>query len=239
MFSEMVIHIFFDLLSYLVAGVVSWKYFKNQNSMITDENMQWYYYAVLVFGFILGSIGLSTLNNYFSLNNKVILGKSILGALFGGILSSELFKWKYKIKGSTGAYFVPSLSIGISIGRIGCFMAGLEDYTYGTVTDLSWGIDFGDGNLRHPVQLYESIAMFGFFLYSLWVYKYQKAYFEAKIFYIFVLFYATQRFIWEFLKPYTDVIFALNIFQLVCLALMVYAIIYLKRSAYGTLFKKI
>ena len=59
---------------------------------------------------------------------------------------------------STGAYFAPSLAIGIAIGRIGCFLSGLEDYTYGTPTTLPWGYDFGDGVLRHPVQLYEAAA---------------------------------------------------------------------------------
>ena len=49
------------------------------------------------------------------------------------------------------------------VGRWGCFLSGLEDQTHGTPTALPWGHDFGDGMLRHPVQLYESFAM-GLFL---------------------------------------------------------------------------
>jgi len=37
------------------------------------------------------------------------------------------------------------LAIGVAIGRIGCYLAGLDDFTYGTPTALPWGHDFGDG----------------------------------------------------------------------------------------------
>lgn len=47
----------------------------------------------------------------------------------------------------------------MAVGRLGCFFAGLPDYTYGVPTDLPWGVNFGDGVPRHPVQLYESAAM--------------------------------------------------------------------------------
>ncbi len=226
----MVIHLLFDLLSYLVAGMLSWRYFKDPNPVIIGEDMRWYYYTVLVVGFVLGSVGLSMLNNYLSLEGQVILGKSILGALFGGILFSETFKYFMGIKGSTGAYFVPSLAIGIAIGRIGCFLAGLEDYTYGVETTLPWGVDFGDGVVRHPVQLYESLAMFGFFGFALWRYRVDRAGFGRTMFYQFVLWYALQRFAWEQLKPYENIVLGINLFGWVCLVLIGYAVVYLYRN---------
>ena len=225
----MFIHFLFDLLSYAIAGYLSWRYFRGA-SLVADEDTRWYYYTVLVVGFVIGSVGLSMLNNYLSLEGRVILGKSILGALFGGILFSEVFKYFMGIKGSTGAYFVPSLAIGIAVGRIGCFLAGLEDYTYGIETTLPWGVDFGDGIFRHPVQLYESGTMFLFFLYSIYRYIVDKKGFEAHIFYQFVFVYALQRFAWEFLKPYETMAYGLNVFQYVSLLLMAYAIIYYQRS---------
>jgi len=45
--------------------------------------------------------------------------------------------------------------VGLIIGRVGCFLAGLEDDTYGIPTDLPWGVDLGDGVRRHPTQLYD------------------------------------------------------------------------------------
>jgi prolipoprotein diacylglyceryltransferase len=55
------------------------------------------------------------------------------------------------------------LCIGIAVGRIGCFIAGLADDTYGRPTHLPWAVDFGDGIGRHPVQIYEILflAMLG------------------------------------------------------------------------------
>jgi prolipoprotein diacylglyceryltransferase len=49
--------------------------------------------------------------------------------------------------------------MGIAIGRIGCFLSGLPDGTYGLATSLPWGIDLGDGVARHPTALYESLFM--------------------------------------------------------------------------------
>jgi prolipoprotein diacylglyceryltransferase len=56
---------------------------------------------------------------------------------------------------STGDLYAVPLALGIAIGRIGCFLTGLSDNTYGTPTTLPWAINFGDGIPRHPTQLYE------------------------------------------------------------------------------------
>jgi len=56
---------------------------------------------------------------------------------------------------STGDAFVLPICVGLAIGRVGCFVAGLHDDTYGLPTTLPWGVDFGDGIPRHPTQLYE------------------------------------------------------------------------------------
>jgi phosphatidylglycerol:prolipoprotein diacylglycerol transferase len=53
--------------------------------------------------------------------------------------------------------------LGIIIGRIGCFLAGLHDGTFGLPSDLPWAVDFGDGIPRHPTQLYE--ILFAVFLW--------------------------------------------------------------------------
>ena len=55
----------------------------------------------------------------------------------------------------TGDLFALPLTIGIAVGRIGCFLSGLDDGTFGTPTAAWTGVDFGDGIPRHPTQLYE------------------------------------------------------------------------------------
>ncbi|MCB0309533.1 MAG: prolipoprotein diacylglyceryl transferase, partial [Bdellovibrionales bacterium] len=148
---------------------------------------------------------------------------SVAGALFGGIFSTEIYKWLKGVRGSTGSLFVPSLALGIAIGRLGCFFSGLVDHTYGIATNLPWAINFGDSIFRHPVQLYESLSMFIFF----WIYvalRKQKPFLASQIgFYLFIMYYASQRFLWEFYKPYARVWGKMNLFHLVCLGLIFYA----------------
>src|SRR5207249_2449021 len=96
------------------------------------------------------------------------VGRSIEGALAGGIIAVEALKTLAGIRGSTGLRFVAPLAVAIAVGRIGCYLAGLDDMTYGIATGLPWGVDFGDGVPRHPVQLYESAAMALFLAAFLW-----------------------------------------------------------------------
>jgi phosphatidylglycerol:prolipoprotein diacylglycerol transferase len=82
-------------------------------------------------------------------------GKTIVGALLGGLIGVESVKRYLRVRESSGDAFALPLMVGIAIGRIGCFLAGLDDHTYGNPTALPWGADFGDGVPRHPTQLYE------------------------------------------------------------------------------------
>ncbi len=84
-------------------------------------------------------------------------GKSIVGGLIGGLIGVETSKKLVGQTHSTGDAFVLPLALGMCIGRIGCFLAGLADHTYGNATSMPWGIDFGDGIARHPTQLYEIV----------------------------------------------------------------------------------
>jgi prolipoprotein diacylglyceryltransferase len=180
----MTIHLIFDLLAYTIGTLLAWRVFKSKTQLITDENLRYFYYTIVIVGAFLGAFAIGTLNAYYSLGSQsTILGKSVLGAIVGGIIAVEGFKKVMGIRGSTGAYFVPSLAIGIAIGRVGCFLAGLEDYTYGIETDFILGYDFGDGLSRHPVQLYESAVMMLFLGYVVWIYFKDRDYFETKIFY--------------------------------------------------------
>jgi prolipoprotein diacylglyceryltransferase len=49
-------------------------------------------------------------------------------------------------------------------------------------------------------------------------------------FYLFVAWYALQRFAWEFLKPYPPVIGPLNVFHLICIVLFAYSLFMMRRS---------
>lgn len=82
-------------------------------------------------------------------------GQSIVGGLLGGLVGVEVAKKLTGQARSTGDAMVWPIAVGLSIGRVGCFLAGLHDDTYGLPTAMPWGVDFGDGVPRHPTQLYE------------------------------------------------------------------------------------
>jgi phosphatidylglycerol:prolipoprotein diacylglycerol transferase len=102
--------------------------------------------------------------------------------------------------------------------------------TYGTPTSLSWGVDFGDGVPRHPVQLYESAAMAAFLAAFLWSVWRRNPLMLYAGFYVFIGVYAGQRFLWEFLKPYGTVIGPFNLFHLMSAALVAYAVVFARRE---------
>ncbi len=87
----------------------------------------------------------------------LLSGQSIVGGLLGGLIGVEIAKKITGLKQSTGDDFVWPLIVGTIVGRIGCFLAGLNDGTFGNPTVLPWGIDFGDGIARHPTQLYDML----------------------------------------------------------------------------------
>jgi len=118
----------------------------------------------------------------------------------------------------------------VAVGRLGCFFSGLADETHGTPTGLPWGVDLGDGVLRHPVQLYESFAMLAFLAIALLLIGRRNGWFMRNGFYVLVLFYSGQRFCWEFLKPYGAVIGPFNLFHLVCAGLALYAVVMMRTS---------
>jgi phosphatidylglycerol---prolipoprotein diacylglyceryl transferase len=131
--------------------------------------------------------------------HRLLEGKSIVGALLGGLLGVELAKRIAKVDASTGDAFVLPLTLGMCIGRVGCFLAGLGDHTYGLPTTLPWGVDFGDGLPRHPTQLYE--IAFLLVQYAL-IHRRRDAFAEpGDRFRAFMIGYLLFRLLVEFIKP--------------------------------------
>ncbi len=141
----------------------------------------------------------------------------------------ELYKRARAITGSTGVIFVAGFTTTIVIGRLGCFFSGLDDHTYGTPTTLPWGVDFGDGTLRHPVQLYESGIMAAFLVVALILLARRSPWFLTNGFYLMCATYGVQRFGLEFFKPYATLLGPLNIFHIACLGLILYASLMIRR----------
>jgi phosphatidylglycerol---prolipoprotein diacylglyceryl transferase len=142
-------------------------------------------------------------------------GKTVVGGLLGGWLAVEVAKHLQGIRSRTGDLFALPLCLGIAVGRIGCFLAGLADDTYGKPTSLPWGVNFGDGLPRHPTQLYEIIflLLLATFLSS----RQARPHANGSIFRTFLAAYLTFRLAIDFLKP-QPLIAGMNLIQWACVA---------------------
>jgi prolipoprotein diacylglyceryltransferase len=98
---------------------------------------------------------------YWQHGQPLRLGQSIVGGLLGGLIGIELAKELTRQPASTGDLMVLPLAAGMALGRVGCFLAGLHDDTYGLPTTLPWGVDLGDGLARHPSAVYEIVFLGG------------------------------------------------------------------------------
>jgi len=148
-------------------------------------------------------------------------GKTIVGALLGGLVGVEWVKRAIGAQGSSGDAFALPLIAGIAIGRIGCFLSGLDDHTYGNPTHLPWAVDFGDGVPRHPTQLYE----IGFLVVlAVLIVLRGKAFVEPRDrFRTFLVAYLVFRFLIDFIKPMPQIYLgAFSGIQLLCLAGLLY-----------------
>lgn len=144
-------------------------------------------------------------------------GKTIVGGLLGAWLSVEIVKRLSGIHQRTGDLFALPLCVGIAIGRIGCFIAGLADDTYGKPTNFPWAVDLGDGIGRHPVQIYEIL----FLILAGVAVSLKLTLPEGARFRIFLASYLSWRFAIDFLKP-QPLIHGLNLIQWSCLAGLVF-----------------
>ncbi|GAA4271086.1 prolipoprotein diacylglyceryl transferase family protein [Aquimarina gracilis] len=179
-----------------------------------------------VFGAFLGSRVVAFLENpIFSYKAEYFLlilnAKTIMGGLFGGLFGVEATKKLINETKSSGDLFTFPIILGIIVGRIGCFLAGVNEFTYGIETTSFLGMDLGDGIMRYPIALFEVV-----FLMILWVFlkhiQKKKILKNGLLFQYFMISYFSFRFIIEFLKPNTFLIFGLSSIQYLCILCWLY-----------------
>src|SRR5262249_20390703 len=221
--SGVLIHGAFDLLAWLTAGAAAIWLTRIERVTFPAVTTDLPYLAAILLGAGSGAYLFGSANMW--LSGVPGVGRSIEGAVAGGVIAVELYKRAAGIGTRTGARFALPLAVGVAVGRIGCYLAGLDDFTYGTPTDLPWGHDFGDGVARHPVQLYESAAMAAFAIVYIAAVRLRDPFVIDNGFYLAAGFYGAQRFGWEFLKPYGAVLGPLTLFHLLSLAILAYAIV--------------
>jgi phosphatidylglycerol:prolipoprotein diacylglycerol transferase len=219
--SHPVWHPVFETLAY-AAGYAVFRQVRARQGDVVAEPQRWTVLAAAAIGALVGSrlLGLAeqwpTVRAAWQSGHLLALlvspgGKTIVGGLLGGWLGVELIKRVCGIRRRTGDLFALPLCVGIAIGRIGCFIAGLADDTYGQPTHVPWAVDFGDGIGRHPVQIYEIL-----FLFLVGVIVSTKANLpEGARFRIFIASYLAWRLAIDFLKP-QPLLNGMNVIQWAC-----------------------
>ncbi len=225
------------VLEYL-AFIVGFQYYlflrKKVSDKISDQNRLSIILGAVI-GAFLGSRIIGFLEMpFFSFSQETLVqllnSKTIMGGLFGGLLGVEISKKIIGEKTSSGDLFTLPIIVGIFIGRIGCFLSGIKEFTYGKETTFFTGMDLGDGLLRHPTSLYELIFLLLLFFVILKM-KNSNSFENGAIFKIFMLSYFGFRFFIEFLKPNTFFILDLSSIQWLCLVCwMYYIILFMKRK---------
>lgn len=218
-------HLLFEATAYLLGFLIHvWMQKRMPRQHLEPEQRLW-----LLAGLVAGALIGARLVAFFDTDESpasplawVLGGKSIVGALTGGWIGVEIAKVCNKVKSSTGDSWVIALLASIALGRVGCFLTGISDHTYGVLTNLIWGVDFGDGIRRHPTQLYETFFCLGMIpLFGLFMALTRRR--PGALFRLFMIVYMLFRFAIEFIKPTPKIAGGISILQIVCLVTAAYA----------------
>ena len=157
--------------------------------------------------------------------------------VMGGILVSFFFVAVYKkfsrnhVDTSDG--FARGAIVMMAIGRIGCIF---QHCCYGK--EASWGLNFGDGLTRIPVQYFEAIGLFGIFYLIQHLHE-NNLFAGRRLFIIFAL-YGAMRFILEFAREQiANIYFGIGYYQWIALFILVTGLWQIiKRSPHSSLSPK-
>lgn len=209
----------------VLAYALGFQLYRLQRARLADpleDLLRWQLLAAAAFGALLGARLLAWVADPAALAaypwwQRPFAAKTIVGGLLGGTLAVELAKRRLGVAQRTGDVYALPLAFAIGLGRIGCFLQGVSDHTYGTPSGLPWALDQGDGILRHPAALYEA---FGCAVLFIWLWRWQRrgSYRRGDLFRGFLLGYTALRFALEAFKPYPRVL-GLTVYQWACLAL--------------------
>jgi prolipoprotein diacylglyceryltransferase len=217
-------HWVFESLGYFL-GFSLYRRQRRRQGDLVDARTRWWVVGAAVAGALVGNRLLYLFEDPVALASDwadptfVLGGKTIVGGLIGGLIAVEWIKRRRGVVVATGDLLVLPIILGIAVGRIGCFLSGLADRTYGIATTLPWGVDFGDGALRHPTQLYEVAFLVA--LFALLVRVAGRLSVAGDQFKLFMLAYMTFRLAVDFLKPGVA-IGGLSAIQWACLTVLAY-----------------
>lgn len=226
------IKILYDLAGYITAFFATWYFYKKifKQWEIPNPFKKWQkeeYYLYVIAGAMLGGIIISTFDGAMIPGRNpegwILLSKSIAWALFGWVITAEIYKYFNNIKTPTGILFLPGIVLWVFIGRLWAIATWIRDFTYGLPTSLPWGMDFWDGILRHPTMIYEMILLFLFFIaFIAWLHGKQRIWWIRNWFYLFIIIYFIYRLSIGFIQPYSQFWLWLSTYQIIAIPMVWY-----------------
>lgn len=219
------IHYLFEILAFVVGFRVYLKLRAKSDDVISDKNRKW-----IIIGCAVGALvfsrfvsSLEDLQSFFNPNSFLYYYKSktIVGGLVGGLLGVELTKKILGEKHSSGDLFVIPVIVGLIVGRVGCFLAGVYDGTVGVETQSVFGMDLGDGVMRHPTSLYEIVFLITLLLVLKQRLDLQKDK-SGVVFKMFLTSYIFFRLLIEFIKPVPPLWGPFSPIQWTCILTLIY-----------------
>lgn len=196
------------------------------------ESLMIYLIAGIIIGARLFEVLFYDFSYYFNNPLKIFYvwegGLASHGALIGSVLAVWIFSRRNKI----GFYELADLvvipvALGAVFVRIGNF---INSELIGRLTDSRFGVDV-NGEIRHPVQLYQAFTHFITFLSLL---SLRKRFKKGVLFWLFLLMFSVFRFFTEFYKDlpigYGLQLYGLNLAQYLSIIIFIISIIFLIRK---------
>ena len=153
-----------------------------------------------------------------------------------GLLVALIYGLRYRLPaGLTLDAIAPGLALAMAVERLGAFLGGIN---FGEPTSLPWGV-FMWGEVRHPAQIYEMLALLAILAVLLWQQErrpfgeLRTTPFDGFTFVLFVALYAGSRLFLEAFRADAPLMSGgLRAVQVVALAVTLVAVWYVYRRRF-------
>jgi phosphatidylglycerol---prolipoprotein diacylglyceryl transferase len=154
------LHALLEALGYGV-GFQVYRHLKKKRGDFLPKEWRFQLMLAAILGALIGS-KIPGLCDFFVATNSErtwLSSKTVVGGLLGGFIAVEMVKAIRGIRQATGDLWTQPVILGMILGRIGCFLAGPADGTWGRETSsflgITVGVKSGSALTYHPAPLYE------------------------------------------------------------------------------------
>ncbi len=200
---------FFIVVGFAVATVLAFLKIRKSNIGISLENAADFFFYTALSAFLGSRLLFVLINVDIYRQHPLQIFKIWEGGLvfYGGLISAAMvafgyMKWRGLPVWKLADLISPLIALGLSFGRIGCFLAGC---CYGKETSLPWAVVFKNPESLarlnvplHPTQLYDAVNGVAIYFFLNWISG--KKTFDGQVFWFFLFLYSMTRFFIEMFR---------------------------------------